>query len=95
MANSTITQLPQAIGVTGAEYMEAVQAGTSVRVTALQIAQLSSVPVLVAQLPNANIGAGVRGFVSDALSVTFNSIVIGGGGNTVPVYSDATNWRIG
>lgn len=40
MADSTITMLGQALGVTGDEYMEAVQAGTSVRVTARMIAAL-------------------------------------------------------
>jgi len=42
MSNATITQLTQAIGITGAEYMEAVQAGSSVRVTASQIAALGA-----------------------------------------------------
>jgi hypothetical protein len=40
MANATIPSLPQAIALTGAEQMEAVQAGTSVRLTSLQIANL-------------------------------------------------------
>ena len=96
MANSTITQLTQALGVTGAEYMEAVQNGSSVRVTTAQLAQLVSAPVLVVQLADPTVlGAGVRAFVSDALSITFNSVVVGGGANVVPVYSDGTNWRIG
>ena len=34
--------------------------------------------------------------VSDANATTFNSIVAGGGANTVPVFVDgASNWRIG
>lgn len=40
MADSTISQLTQALGVLGDEYMEAVQAGVSVRVTPRQIAAL-------------------------------------------------------
>jgi hypothetical protein len=40
MSNSTIPMLPQAIGITGAEQLEAVQAGASVRLTAAQIAAL-------------------------------------------------------
>lgn len=39
--------------------------------------------------------AGQRRIVSDANATTFNSVVAGGGANTVPVYSDGTNWRIG
>jgi hypothetical protein len=41
MSNATIPMLPQAISITGAEQLEAVQAGTSVRLTALQISGLS------------------------------------------------------
>ncbi len=52
--------------------------------------------VTVAQLPAASsVKAGTRGFVSDANATTFASIVAGGGANTVPVYSDGMNWRIG
>ncbi len=50
----------------------------------------------VANLPTASIaGAGARATVNDANSTTFHSIVAGGGANTVPVFSDGTNWRIG
>ena len=38
---------------------------------------------------------GARSMVSDATTTNFASIVVGGGSNTVPVYSDGTNWRIG
>src|SRR6266702_2644844 len=41
MSNATIPMLPQAISITGIEQLEAVQAGTSVRLTALQISGLS------------------------------------------------------
>jgi len=50
----------------------------------------------VASLPAAaTAGAGAYMFVTDANATTFASIVAGGGANTVPVYSDGTNWRIG
>jgi len=50
----------------------------------------------VALLPSAPAsGAGARAFVSDANATTFASVVAGGGANTVPVYSDGTNWRVG
>jgi hypothetical protein len=41
MATATILQLPQAIGLTGAEQLEGVQSGSSVRVTAAQVAALA------------------------------------------------------
>lgn len=50
----------------------------------------------VAALPAAaTAAAGARMFVTDANATTFASVVAGGGANTVPVYSDGTNWRIG
>ena len=50
----------------------------------------------VSTLPSATTtSAGVRSFVSDAAATTFASVVAGGGANTVPVYCDGTNWRIG
>jgi hypothetical protein len=51
---------------------------------------------VVASLPAAaTVGAGVRGFVTDATATTFHSTVSGGGANKVPVVSDGTNWLIG
>lgn len=41
---------------------------------------------------------GMRAFVSDAnlvASGNFGALVTGGAGNTVPVYSDGSDWRIG
>jgi len=50
----------------------------------------------VASLPTASTtNAGTRTFVSDATVTTFGSTVVGGGTNTVPVYSNGTNWKIG
>ena len=50
----------------------------------------------VAQLPAAaTVGANSRAYVTDANAVTFSTVVAGLGVNTVPVYSDGTNWRIG
>lgn len=52
--------------------------------------------VTVANLPSASVvGAGARSMVTDADSTTFAAVVAGSGANTVPVYSDGTNWRIG
>lgn len=50
----------------------------------------------VADLPSAaSMGINARALVTDANSTTFAAIVAGGGANTVPVYSDGTDWRIG
>lgn len=52
--------------------------------------------VTVANLPSAaTSGAGARATVTDATATTFASTVAGGGANTVPVYSDGTNWKVG
>lgn len=52
--------------------------------------------VAVAALPSAaTAGAGARATVSDANATTFNSVVAGGGANTLPVFSDGSAWRIG
>jgi len=44
--------------------------------------------------PGYNI-AGTRAFITDANTTTFNAIVGGGGTNSVPIFSDGTNWRVG
>ena len=50
----------------------------------------------VATLPSAvTSGAGTRTFVSDSSTTTFNATVAGGGTNTVPVFSNGTNWKVG
>jgi hypothetical protein len=50
----------------------------------------------VANLPDAaREGKGARAFVSDADATTFGAVVAGSGTNSVPVYSDGTDWRIG
>jgi len=53
--------------------------------------------VAFANLPAATT-AGRKAFVSDGnlvASGNFGAVISGGGSNTVPVYSDGTNWRIG
>lgn len=51
---------------------------------------------VVADLPTGvDVGFGARTFVTDANATTFRSVVAGGGANTVPVYWDGADWRIG
>jgi hypothetical protein len=50
----------------------------------------------VATLPSAaTSGVGARSFVTNALTPTFGSTVVGGGSVATPVYSDGTNWKVG
>jgi len=57
---------------------------------------LASTVYAVADLPSAvDSKQGARTFVSNALTPTFGSTVVGGGAVTVPVYSDGTNWKVG
>lgn len=62
-----------------------------------ELSRLASPAVTtVSQLPPASVvGAGTRGFVTDATATTFFSVVAGGGSNKVPVVSDGAAWRIG
>ena len=55
---------------------------------------LSTAVYKVADLPSATT-AGQRTFVSDSNTTTFNATVVGGGSNTVPVFSNGTNWKVG
>ena len=57
---------------------------------------MSSNVYTVANLPDPVVaGAGTRTFVSDSSTTTFNATVAGGGTNTVPVFSNGTNWKVG
>ena len=47
-------------------------------------------------LPTASAaGAGARAFVNNANTVNFYDVVGSGGSNTVPVWSDGVDWRVG
>lgn len=52
-----------------------------------------STPVTFSVLPDPM--AGLRAFITDASSNVFGAIVAGDGGNSVPVFGDGTNWRVG
>lgn len=53
----------------------------------------------VAALPSASsAGAGARAFVTDAsttLILGLGLTVVGSGANSVPIFSDGSNWKIG
>lgn len=57
---------------------------------------LKTTSTTFASLPTASVvGAGARGFITDANTTTFASQVSGGGANSVPVYTNGTNWYVG
>jgi hypothetical protein len=61
-------------------------------------ASLWFTPVTLATLGSAASKAGARAFVNDGnlvASGNFGAVISGSGANTVPVFSDGTNWRIG
>lgn len=74
--------------------------GTGARANAFAVRNsgvMEHLAVAVASLPPASNGVQ-RAFVNNssvAATGNFGAIVAGGGANTVPVYSDGTNWRIG
>ena len=75
MAAIQIPNLPVAISVTGTEQLEAVQSGTSVRVTSQQIANLSPAgTVTTVSVVTAN---GVSGSVADPASTPAISLTLG------------------
>lgn len=67
----------------------------SLRFNAAYLRQIKLSTYTVVQLPAASGNAGLKAIVSDANATTFNSVVAGGGSNTLPVFSDGTDWRIG
>lgn len=57
-------------------------------------------PTKVSKLtPPAAAGAGTRAFVTDSTvtlsGATAGSVVVGGGANTVPIWTDGVSWKIG
>ena len=57
---------------------------------------VKTTPLAVNALPSAaTVGVGARAFVTDANTITFYSNVGNGGSNSVPVFSNGTNWLVG
>jgi hypothetical protein len=57
---------------------------------------VKTIPTTVDLLPSAaTAGAGARAFVTDANTFTFYNNVGNGGSNSVPVFSNGTNWLVG
>lgn len=75
MANATIPMLPQAVGLTGAEQLEAVQGGSSVRVTAQQIANLLASGAGGGTVTSGSFLGTLTGFLTPLTGTCFYTIV--------------------
>ena len=102
MANTTISNLPVAVALTGQEQIAADQAGTTVRVSVSQIGVYAggNLGVLtIANLPAASKSQGLSAFVtnsSQAATGNFGATLsVTTGANFVSVYSNGVNWIIG
>ena len=102
MANTTISNLPVAVGLTGQEQIAADQSGTTVRVSVSQSGVYAggNLGVLtIATLPSAAVSQGLSAFVtnsSQAASGNFGAVLSSTtGSNFVSVYSNGVNWIIG
>lgn len=94
MADISILQLPPATYLNVNDVTVIVQDGVTKK-AAIALFQ-GSTTYTVATLPSASSsGQGARAFVTNALSPTFGSTVVGGGAVATPVYSDGTNWKVG
>jgi hypothetical protein len=78
--NSTLT----GTNISTVTHFDHIQTNGSVITTPKTVATLGSAAMV-----------GARSFVTDANSTTFATVVVGGGSNRVPVYSNGTNWLIG
>lgn len=62
----------------------------------ITVTTIKTTPVTLVELPSAvTAGAGTRAFITDADSVTFGNLAVGGAGNNMPVFSNGTSWLIG
>ena len=71
-----------------------VTAALSVTGNILTSKTITPIVTTVGSLPTAY-GTGSRATVTDATSISFRAVAIGGGANTVPVFWDGSTWRIG
>ncbi len=97
MASIQIPNLTAAITLTGAEQIEVVQAGSSVRSTTGAVATLARIRTAYAYnaLPTAVLGLAIM--VTGTGQTGFGTQLDGAtaGVGTVPAYSDGSSWFIG
>ena len=57
---------------------------------------VKTTPTTYSGLPTAaSVGAGARAFITDGNTTTFMATVGGSGSNSIPIYSNGTNWLVG
>jgi hypothetical protein len=94
--SAKLTTSATGIDVTGNVDVTGLVDGRDIAVDGTKLDGIETGTTTVVSLPVAGTaGAGAHHFVTDANATTFASVVVGGGANGVPVYSDGTNWRIG
>jgi len=86
--------------ITAAVTLNTAVTALTATVTALSAAFSKAIlaPCTVAQLPAATANTNTRGMATDSTVDTttgIGQVVVGGGGNFVPVFSDSLVWRIG
>jgi hypothetical protein len=86
MANSTITNLPVASTISGSEYLEVVQAGTSSRATATQLATYLASSLTAASIANNSSvpGSTVQAALNVLSGSTTSALSLGSGWGTSP-----------
>ncbi len=94
---TTFVQLPAATALNGTEVAALVQAGTSVQATVQQIANYaqSQPSIAFSALPAAAGNPGLRRFINNCSTTTFNANADGAGSNHVPVFSNGAVWKVG
>jgi hypothetical protein len=98
LANTTLTNLPLVIALSGAEQIEVVQAGTSSRAFVSQIVGANLPNTTVAALPSPSLSLlGNQYVVTDASASTYQvgAAVTGGGTNVMRVFCTGSAWVAG
>lgn len=100
MANVKISQLPSLSTMTDLAQIPVVAGGTTYQITGANLSSYFGGNIITAPVAYSTLTAtaGARAFVNDGnlvASGNFGAQVSGGGSNTVPVWSNGTNWYVG
>jgi hypothetical protein len=97
--NITGTGASPAPSINGFDTINAITLSASGNVTGGNVLTVGAVKTgsfVTGTIPAASgVGAGARAFVTDADSITFGNLYVGGAANAMPVWSNGTNWYIG
>jgi len=92
MANTTIPNLPAAVGLNGTEQIPAVQAGTSVRVTSQQIADLAVRTTSVSSVAQTFTGGLISVSGSPITTSGTLALTVAGTSGGIPYFNSGTSW---